>query len=60
MKSLSNRSFCDSVPYLSDKREGNQFERAQAGGQQSQSTFASAGGNCEFSIEELGRGQNKL
>jgi len=48
------------VPYLSDKREGNQFERAQAGGQQSQSTFASAGGNCEFSIEELGRGQNKL
>jgi len=36
------------VPYLSDKKEGNQSERAQAGGQQSQSTFASAGGNCEF------------
>jgi len=49
------------VPYLSDKREGNQSERAQAGGQRSQSTFASAGGNCEFfSIEELGRGQNKI
>jgi len=49
------------VSYLSDKREGNQSERAQAGGQQCQSSFASAGGNYEFfSVKELGRGQNKI